>query len=197
MLKMLYETNNFGRLVRAISGKITAFLIDETTVMFFLSVSGNIVLLKIPKRFFGGWFFMEVFLKFFFSFWSDKHTSFHLCIQSWDRVFYKLQQKDFLSSMRYLKNSFCSQILSRHNIAIWKIFPKKMSAVLRLMVVSFLWRPCCNSYGSEAMKTCWERDHWTHSACKIGYSFFCNEFPKDFFWENNTSSGGTLFCLHL
>ena len=31
-----------GRLVRTISSKVTAFLADETTVMLFLSVLGNI-----------------------------------------------------------------------------------------------------------------------------------------------------------
>ena len=54
MLKMLYETNSFSRLVSAVSGKMIVFLTDETTVMFFLSVPGNIFLLKIPERFYGG-----------------------------------------------------------------------------------------------------------------------------------------------
>ena len=58
---MLDKTNNFGRFMGTISGKVTAFLTDETTVGFFLSVLRNIFLFEIPKRFFGGGLSMEVF----------------------------------------------------------------------------------------------------------------------------------------
>ena len=53
MLEMLYETNSFGRLVRTISSKVTAFLTDETTVILFLYVLGNIFFLEVPEWFFG------------------------------------------------------------------------------------------------------------------------------------------------
>ena len=44
----------------------------------------------------------------------------------------------FLINMRSLKNSFCSQILSRYSIAIWIIFPNEMLVMLILVAVSFL-----------------------------------------------------------
>ena len=53
MLKVLYKTNNFGRLVRTVSSKVTVFLADETMVMLFLSVLGNIFFLEVPEWFFG------------------------------------------------------------------------------------------------------------------------------------------------
>ena len=68
--------------------------------------------------------------------------------------FLQSSEKGFLSAMRSLKNSFCSQIFSRHNIAVWKIFSREMSAMLRFVAVSYLWRSSWSSKGSEAMKTC-------------------------------------------
>ena len=72
MLKMLYETNSFGRLVRTVSSKVTAFLADETKVMLFLAVLGNIIFLEVPEWFFGKGFSVEVFLKIFCLFgWAN------------------------------------------------------------------------------------------------------------------------------
>ena len=135
---MLYEMNSFSKLMRAVSSKVTAFLTDETTVILFLSVLGNVLLFKVPERFFGRRFFVEVFLKKFFLFHWTNTLFFIFALDLEIRFFITFREGFFLSSIRSLKNSFCSQILSRHNIAIWKIFPKEMSAMLRLVVVSFL-----------------------------------------------------------
>ena len=54
MLEMLDETNSLGRFMRTVASKMTAFLVDETTVMLLCSVLGNIFFLEISERLFGG-----------------------------------------------------------------------------------------------------------------------------------------------
>ena len=129
-------------------------LADETTVMLFLAVLGNIIFLEVPDWFLEDDFLWKCFWKCFFLFGQTNTLFFIFALHLEMKFFTSFREGFFLSSMRSLKNSFYSQILSRHNIAIWKIFPKEMWAMLRLMAVSFLWRSSCNSEGREAMKTC-------------------------------------------
>ena len=86
---------------------------------------------EITKRFFGGWFLVEVFLKMFFLFgWANTLLF----------VFTLYLEMGFFTS--FSKGFFC---LPWGLWIIWKIFPKEISVMLRLVVVSFLWRSGCNS----------------------------------------------------
>ena len=117
MLKMLYETNSFGILVRTVSSKVIAFLADEITIMLFLYVLWNIFFLKYRNGFLEDDFLWKCFWKCFIFLVQQTHffSSLHSILR-WG--FLQALEKGFLFSMRSLKNFFCSQILSRHNISI-------------------------------------------------------------------------------
>ena len=111
MLKMLNKSNSFGWFMRTSSGKVTAFLANETTVRFFLSVLRNIFLFEIPERLFGGGFSVEVFLKMFFLlgrtntllfiFALDLEMRLFTSFREWFLVFHEIFEEFFFAHRSY------------------------------------------------------------------------------------------------